>query len=183
MHMSNPAPGHRALAALAPGAVLATTAVAVRPLPTTRGDDDLRNAGGHGVRGDADTVLAVDSIGLNADHVRRAAATFDGVRGVAGTVPAAAALPAVRGDAVTPATDPDPLREAVSKVRGGADTPVTTPAVATDPGGAIDTANATALEATDGAHLAVPHVHTSHSLVIRPLHRAAGGDAMAVVAT
>ena len=172
MHTSNPGLRRPTPAALALGAVLVKTAVATA----------LHNAGGHGVRGDADTVLAVDSIGLNADHVRRAAATFDGVRGVAGTVPAAAAIPEVRGGAVTPVTDPDPLREAVSKVRGGADTPVTTPAVATDPGGAIDTANATALEATEGAHHVVLHVPTLLSLEIALLHRAAGDAAAAVVA-
>ena len=143
------------------------------------------NGGSHGVRGDADTVLAADSIGQSAVPVRHAAATFGGVRGVAGTVPAAAAIPGVRGVADSPVTATDPLREAVSEVRGDADTPVTTttaPVVANDPGGATDTANATALEATDGAHPAVPHVRTLHSLVIHPLHRAAGGNAMAVVA-
>ena len=154
-----------------PGGVLVKTAVAT----------DLRNAGGHGVRGDAGTVQAVDSIGLSVAHVRRAAATSDGVRGVAGTVPAAAAIPAVRGVAASPETDPDPLREAVSAVRGDADTPVTTPAVATDPRGATDTATNTALEATEGVHHVVRLVLTLLSLEIAPLRQAAGSAAVAAV--
>ena len=175
--MSHPALRHRTPAAPALDAARVQTAVAVAH----------HNGGSHGVRGDADTVLAADSIGQSAVPVRHAAATFGGVRGVVGTVPAAAAIPGVRGVADSPVTVTDPLREAVSEVRGDADTPVTTtttPAVASDPGGATGTANATALpEATDGAHPAVPRVRTLHSLVIRPLHRETGGDAMAAAAT
>ena len=130
-----------------PGGVLVKTAVA----------DDLRNAGGHGVRGDAGIAQADVSIGPSAARAHRVAATSGGVRGAVGTVPAAAAIPGVRGVGATPATDPDPPREAAFAVRGGADTPATeaTPAVATDPPGATDTASATALEGTDGALHAV----------------------------
>ena len=117
----------------------------------------LHNAGGHGVRGDAGTVQADASTDQSEARVHHAAATFGGVRGVAGTVPAAAAIPEVRGVGATPATDPDPPREAAFAVRGGADTPVTEvpPAVAIRPPGATDTASATVLEGTDGALHAV----------------------------
>ena len=170
--MSNPGRRRQTPAAPVPGDVLVKTAVAT----------DLRNAGGHGVRGDAGTVQAVDSIGLNVAHVRRAAATFGGVRGVAGTVPAAADILQVRGVAVTPAIEHAPLHEAASAVREDVDTPVTTLADATAPRAAIDTASTTALEATDGAPPAVLLVHTSHSLVTVPLRHAAGRDAVAAVA-
>ena len=170
--MSNPGRRRQTPAAPVPGAVIVKTAVAT----------DLRNAGGHGVRGDAGTVQADASIGLSVAHAHRAAATSDGVRGVAGTAPAAAAIPEVRGVGATPATDPDPLREAAFAVRGGADTPATTPAVATDRLGATDTASATALEATDGARHAVRLVLTLLSLEIAPLRQAAGGAAVAAVA-
>ena len=169
MHTSNP--GLRRLTPAAPalGAVLVKTAVA----------SALHNAGGHGVRGDAGTVQAVDSIGLNVVHVRRAAATFGGVRGVAGTVPAAAAIPEVRGVGATPATDPDPPREAAFAVRGDADTPEKTPAVATDRPGATDTASATALEETDGAHH-VAHLGLSMLNLGTGLLRLAADSAAAV---
>ena len=174
MHTSNP--GLRRLTPAAPalGAVLVKTAVA----------SALHNAGGHGVRGDAGTVQADASIGLSVAHAHRAAATSDGVRGVAGTAPAAADIPRVRGVAVTPARDLAPLPEVASAARGDGDTPATerAHADATAPWAAIDTASATDLEATDGALPAALHVHTLHSLVTVPLRHAAGRDAVAAVA-
>ena len=169
LHTSSPGQRRQTPAAPAPGGVLVKTAVA----------DDLRNAGGHGVRGDAGTVQAVDSIGLSAVRVRRAAATFGGVRGVAGTVPVAAVTLLVREDAATPGTDPDPLHEAALAADAAT---VAAPVVATDPGGATDTASTTALEATEGAHHVVHHVHTLLSLETAPLRQAAGGAAVAAVA-
>ena len=144
----------------------------------------LHNAGGHGVRGDAGIVQAVDSIGLNEVHVRRAVATCGGVRGVAGTAPAAADILRVRGVAVTPARDLAPLPEVASAVREDGDTPATgrAHADAHAPRAAIDTASATDLEATVGALLAALHVHTLHSLVTDPLRHATGRDAVAAAA-
>ena len=159
MHTSNPELRRLTPAAPALGAVLVKTAVA----------SALHNAGGHGVRGDAGTVQAVDSTGLNVVHVRRAAATFGGVRGVAGTVPAAAVIPEVRGVAVTPVTDPDPLREAAT----AADVAIAT-ARAVVP--ALREATATVI-VTAPAVTAARHAACQRVLVTARLQRAAANAA------